>query len=83
MFIDVKVSVYLLFYTDGRYNALREDLEADARDFEAPTWSLTVDQQYLKEYSKGDINRQDVIHGMGFHYMFFFFFLIFLEKFIA
>uniref|UniRef100_A0A8C1MS15 Rho/rac guanine nucleotide exchange factor (GEF) 18a n=1 Tax=Cyprinus carpio TaxID=7962 RepID=A0A8C1MS15_CYPCA len=49
---------------DGRYNALREDLEADARDFEAPTWSSTVDQQYLKEYSKEDIKRQDVIHEL-------------------
>ncbi|XP_026060912.1 rho guanine nucleotide exchange factor 18a [Carassius auratus] len=49
---------------DGRYNALREDLEADARDFEAPTWSLAVDQQYLKEYSKDNIKRQDVIHEL-------------------
>uniref|UniRef100_A0A673KBD1 Rho guanine nucleotide exchange factor 18-like n=1 Tax=Sinocyclocheilus rhinocerous TaxID=307959 RepID=A0A673KBD1_9TELE len=49
---------------DGCYNALREDLEADAREFEAPTWSLAVDQQYLKEYSKEDIKRQDVIHEL-------------------
>ncbi|XP_051731543.1 rho guanine nucleotide exchange factor 18a [Ctenopharyngodon idella] len=49
---------------DGRYTALREDLEADARDFEAPTWSLAVDQQYLKNYSKEAIKRQDVIHEL-------------------
>ncbi|KAK9979164.1 hypothetical protein ABG768_012608 [Culter alburnus] len=49
---------------DGRYNALREDLEADARDFEAPTWSLAVDQEYLKNYSKEAIKRQDVIHEL-------------------
>ncbi|XP_051554441.1 rho guanine nucleotide exchange factor 18a [Myxocyprinus asiaticus] len=49
---------------DGRYNSLREDLEADARDFEAPTWSLAVDQQYLKAYSKEAIKRQDVIHEL-------------------
>lgn len=49
---------------DGRYNALREDLEADAREFEAPTWSLAVDQQYLKNYSKDAIKRQDVIHEL-------------------
>ncbi|XP_077088637.1 rho guanine nucleotide exchange factor 18a isoform X2 [Siphateles boraxobius] len=49
---------------DGRYNALREDLEADARDFEAPTWSLAVDQHYLKNYSKDAIKRQDVIHEL-------------------
>lgn len=74
LFVDNKGSVYLLlFYTDGRYNTLREDLEADARDFEAPTWSLAVDQQYLKDYSKEDIKRQDVIHGRGFDYLLFFF----------
>ncbi|ROL55159.1 Rho guanine nucleotide exchange factor 18 [Anabarilius grahami] len=49
---------------DGRYNALREDLEADAQDFEAPTWSLAVDQEYLKNYSKDAIKRQDVIHEL-------------------
>ncbi|XP_052475971.1 rho guanine nucleotide exchange factor 18 [Carassius gibelio] len=49
---------------DGLYNALREDLEADARDFEAPTWSVAVDQQYLKNFSKEDIKRQDVIHEL-------------------
>ncbi|KAK2900738.1 hypothetical protein Q8A67_008853 [Cirrhinus molitorella] len=49
---------------DGRYNALHEDLEADARDFKAPTWSLAVDQEYLKDFSKEDIKRQDVIHEL-------------------
>ncbi|XP_067308470.1 rho guanine nucleotide exchange factor 18a [Pseudorasbora parva] len=49
---------------DGRYNELRVELEADARDFEAPTWSLAVDQQYLKNYSKDAIKRQDVIHEL-------------------
>ncbi|KTF95545.1 hypothetical protein cypCar_00041415 [Cyprinus carpio] len=65
LFVDVKGTVYLhLFYTDGLYNAVREDLEADARDFEAPTWSLAVDQQYLKDFSKEDIKRQDIIHEL-------------------
>ncbi|XP_055057581.2 rho guanine nucleotide exchange factor 18a isoform X1 [Misgurnus anguillicaudatus] len=49
---------------DGRYNALREDLEADTRDFEAPTWSFAVDQQYLKTFSKEVTKRQDVIHEL-------------------
>lgn len=48
---------------DVQYLALREDLESDARDFEAPTWSLAVDQQYLKNFSKDAVRRQDVIHG--------------------
>ncbi|XP_065133099.1 rho guanine nucleotide exchange factor 18a [Paramisgurnus dabryanus] len=49
---------------DGRYNALREDLEADTRDFESPTWSFAVDQQYLKTFSKEATKRQDVIHEL-------------------
>lgn len=70
LFVDVKGTVYLhLFYTDGLYNVVREDLEADARDFEAPTWSLAVDQQYLKDFSKEDIKRQDIIHGRCFCYI--------------
>ncbi|XP_072544632.1 rho guanine nucleotide exchange factor 18a [Salminus brasiliensis] len=49
---------------DDLYSALREDLEADARDFESPTWSLAVDPQYLKAYSKEAIKRQDIIHEL-------------------
>uniref|UniRef100_A0A8B9HPW9 Rho/rac guanine nucleotide exchange factor (GEF) 18a n=1 Tax=Astyanax mexicanus TaxID=7994 RepID=A0A8B9HPW9_ASTMX len=49
---------------DDQYSILREDLETDARDFESPTWSLAVDQQYLKAYSKDAIKRQDVIHEL-------------------
>lgn len=48
---------------DVQYLALREELESDARDFEAPTWSLTVDPQYVKNFSKDAVKRQDVIHG--------------------
>ncbi|XP_036452492.1 rho guanine nucleotide exchange factor 18a [Colossoma macropomum] len=48
---------------DDQYSALREDLEADARDFESPTWTLTVDQQYVKAFTK-EAKRQDVIHEL-------------------
>uniref|UniRef100_A0A8C2CS57 Rho guanine nucleotide exchange factor 18-like n=1 Tax=Cyprinus carpio TaxID=7962 RepID=A0A8C2CS57_CYPCA len=57
-------SADIISIDDGLYNAVREDLEADARDFEAPTWSLAVDQQYLKDFSKEDIKRQDIIHEL-------------------
>ncbi|XP_060783131.1 rho guanine nucleotide exchange factor 18a isoform X2 [Neoarius graeffei] len=49
---------------DVQYLALREDLESDARDFEAPTWSLSVDQLYVKSFSKDAVKRQDVIHEL-------------------
>ncbi|KAK3546728.1 hypothetical protein QTP70_033423 [Hemibagrus guttatus] len=46
------------------YSTLREDLESDARDFEAPTWSLAVDQEYVKYFSKEAAKRQDVIYEL-------------------
>ncbi|KAL7876740.1 hypothetical protein AOLI_G00117030 [Acnodon oligacanthus] len=49
---------------DDEYSALREDLEADARDFDSPTWSLAVDQQYVKAFTKDAVKRQDVIHEL-------------------
>ncbi|KAI5609000.1 rho/rac guanine nucleotide exchange factor (GEF) 18a, partial [Silurus asotus] len=49
---------------DVQYSALREDLESDAQNFEAPTWSLAVDQQYVKNFSKDSVKRQDVIHEL-------------------
>ncbi|TSL47676.1 Rho guanine nucleotide exchange factor 18 [Bagarius yarrelli] len=49
---------------DVQYSSLREDLESDARDFEAPTWSLSVDQEYMKKFSKEAVKRQDVIHEL-------------------
>ncbi|KAL6489689.1 hypothetical protein MHYP_G00000340 [Metynnis hypsauchen] len=49
---------------DDQYSALREDLEADARDFDSPTWSLAVDQQYVKGFTKDAVKRQDVIHEL-------------------
>ncbi|XP_058250462.1 rho guanine nucleotide exchange factor 18a, partial [Hemibagrus wyckioides] len=49
---------------DVQYSTLREDLESDARDFEAPTWSLSVDQEYVKNFSKEAVKRQDVIHEL-------------------
>ncbi|KAF4089453.1 hypothetical protein AMELA_G00066200 [Ameiurus melas] len=49
---------------DVQYLALREELESDARDFESPTWSLTVDQQYVKNFSKDAAKRQDVIYEL-------------------
>ncbi|XP_062849774.1 rho guanine nucleotide exchange factor 18a [Trichomycterus rosablanca] len=49
---------------DVQYSSLRDDLDGDARDFEAPTWSLAVDQDYMKMFSKEAVKRQDVIHEL-------------------
>lgn len=42
---------------------MRADLESDAQDLEADSWSLAVDQQYLKKHTKETAKRQDVIYG--------------------
>lgn len=42
---------------------MRADLELDAQDLEAESWSSAVDQQYLKKHSKDTVKRQDVIYG--------------------
>uniref|UniRef100_A0AAY5EYE2 Rho/rac guanine nucleotide exchange factor (GEF) 18a n=1 Tax=Electrophorus electricus TaxID=8005 RepID=A0AAY5EYE2_ELEEL len=60
--INLFIQIVSFFVCD--FSTLREDLETDARDFEAPTWSLAVDQQYIKAYSKEAIKRQDVIYEL-------------------
>ncbi|XP_070764989.1 rho guanine nucleotide exchange factor 18 [Enoplosus armatus] len=49
---------------DAHYAAVRSDLESDAQDLEAESWSLAVDQQYIKKYSKEMVKRQDVIYEL-------------------
>ncbi|KAK6303018.1 hypothetical protein J4Q44_G00273730 [Coregonus suidteri] len=49
---------------DGHYSALRAELEADAQDLEGESWSVSVDQQYIKRLHKDAIKRQDVIYEL-------------------
>ncbi|KAM7409860.1 hypothetical protein PAMA_001388 [Pampus argenteus] len=49
---------------DAHYAAVRSDLESDAQDLEAESWSLAVDQQYVKKHSKETVKRQDVIYEL-------------------
>ncbi|XP_059922461.1 rho guanine nucleotide exchange factor 18 isoform X2 [Gadus macrocephalus] len=49
---------------DVHYVAVRAELEADAQDLEAESWSLSVDQQCVKKYSKEMVKRQDVIYEL-------------------
>uniref|UniRef100_A0A3Q0RIL0 Rho/rac guanine nucleotide exchange factor (GEF) 18b n=1 Tax=Amphilophus citrinellus TaxID=61819 RepID=A0A3Q0RIL0_AMPCI len=49
---------------DAHYAAVRADLESDAQDLEADSWSLAVDQQHLKKHSKETVKRQDVIYEL-------------------
>uniref|UniRef100_UPI0037E7EA17 rho guanine nucleotide exchange factor 18a isoform X2 n=1 Tax=Semicossyphus pulcher TaxID=241346 RepID=UPI0037E7EA17 len=49
---------------DSHYALLRGELESDAQNLEAETWSLAVDQNYLKTLSKEAVKRQDVIYEL-------------------
>ncbi|XP_042372648.1 rho guanine nucleotide exchange factor 18 isoform X2 [Plectropomus leopardus] len=49
---------------DAHYTAVRADLESDAQDLEAESWSLAVEQQYVKKHSKEMVKRQDVIYEL-------------------
>ncbi|XP_061680506.1 rho guanine nucleotide exchange factor 18-like isoform X2 [Syngnathoides biaculeatus] len=49
---------------DAHYAEVRADLESDAQDLEVESWSLAVDQQFVKQHSKDAIKRQDVIYEL-------------------
>ncbi|XP_031689603.1 rho guanine nucleotide exchange factor 18-like [Oncorhynchus kisutch] len=49
---------------DAYYSAVQADLESDAQDLDVESWSLAVDQQYLKKHTKEMVKRQDVIYEL-------------------
>ncbi|CAG08023.1 unnamed protein product, partial [Tetraodon nigroviridis] len=49
---------------DSQFAALRADLESDAQDLEAESWSLAVDQEHLRKLSREAVKRQDVIYEL-------------------
>ncbi|XP_006005168.1 rho guanine nucleotide exchange factor 2 isoform X2 [Latimeria chalumnae] len=46
------------------YNQLMGNLETDEKDFEADSWSLAVDTNFLQQHRKDIIKRQDVIYEL-------------------
>lgn len=50
-------------YADQHYAQVRGELEYIAQNLEAESWSMAVDQNYLKSLNKEAIKRQDVIYG--------------------
>ncbi|KAE8290714.1 Rho guanine nucleotide exchange factor 18 [Larimichthys crocea] len=49
---------------DSHYAQLRAELESNAQNLEAESWSVAVDQNYLKALSKEAVKRQDVIYEL-------------------
>lgn len=53
-----------VFVEDPCTASLRSEIESDARDFEAESWSLSVDAAYAKKQKKEVVKRQDVIYEL-------------------
>ncbi|XP_036377327.1 rho guanine nucleotide exchange factor 18 isoform X1 [Megalops cyprinoides] len=49
---------------DTHYTSVRADLDSDAQDLEVESWSLAVDQHFLKKHQKDAVKRQDVIYEL-------------------
>lgn len=49
---------------DAHYIQLRLELESDAQNLEADSWSVAVDQNYMKALHKEAVKRQDVIYEL-------------------
>ncbi|XP_071584174.1 rho guanine nucleotide exchange factor 18 isoform X2 [Heliangelus exortis] len=52
------------FLEDAYFTSLRSEIETDAHEFEAESWSLAVEQSYAKRQKKEVIKRQDVIYEL-------------------
>ncbi|XP_049665386.1 rho guanine nucleotide exchange factor 18 isoform X1 [Accipiter gentilis] len=53
-----------LFLEDAYSVSLRSEIETDAHEFEAESWSVAVEQSYAKRQKKDVIKRQDVIYEL-------------------
>ncbi|KAL7992859.1 hypothetical protein Chor_017115 [Crotalus horridus] len=49
---------------DVQFASLRNELETDAREFAAQSWSLAVEQSFVKQQERDVIKRQDVIYEL-------------------
>ncbi|NXU11250.1 ARHGI factor, partial [Pardalotus punctatus] len=53
-----------IFLEDAYSVSLRSEIETDAHEFEAESWSVAVEQPYAKRQKKDIIKRQDVIYEL-------------------
>ncbi|XP_041805895.1 rho guanine nucleotide exchange factor 18a [Chelmon rostratus] len=49
---------------DYHYAVLRGELESNAQNLEAESWSMAVDQNYLKALNKEAVKKQDIIYEL-------------------
>lgn len=60
---DTNLIDCLVCHSDSHYVQLQGELDSDAQNLEAESWSLAVDQNYVKALNKEAVKRQDVIYG--------------------
>ncbi|KAL1772792.1 rho guanine nucleotide exchange factor 18 isoform X1 [Sigmodon hispidus] len=53
-----------VFIEDPYFASLRCEIESDAHEFEAESWSLSVDLAYAKKQKKEVVKRQDVLYEL-------------------
>ncbi|NXH15721.1 ARHGI factor, partial [Bucco capensis] len=53
-----------IFLEDAYSVSLRSEIETDAHEFEAESWSVAVEQSYVKRQKKEVAKRQDVIYEL-------------------
>ncbi|XP_040096536.1 rho guanine nucleotide exchange factor 18 isoform X2 [Oryx dammah] len=53
-----------IFIEDPYSASLRGEVDADAHEFEAESWSLSVDPEYMKKQKREVVKRQDVLYEL-------------------
>lgn len=53
-----------IFVEDPYTASLKSEVEADAHEFEAESWSLSVDPAYMKKQKREVVKRQDVLYEL-------------------
>lgn len=53
-----------IFVEDPYAASLRSEIESDAHEFEAESWSLSVDAAFAKKQSREAVKRQDVLYEL-------------------
>lgn len=53
-----------IFIDDPYTASLKSEIEADAREFEAESWSRSVDPEYVKKQKREVVKRQDVLYEL-------------------
>ncbi|XP_015741930.1 rho guanine nucleotide exchange factor 18 isoform X3 [Coturnix japonica] len=61
---DMEASVYFNTFRLNAYSLSRSEIETDAHEFEAESWSVAVEQSYAKRQKKEVVKRQDVIYEL-------------------